>query len=77
METELVMKNQYIRQLEGDIKQIKQMAVEENMQYLRHTLVKFLWKFPFLVLLAASPISDYSSSRSSLAVALGKFSGRC
>ena len=42
METELVMKNQYIRQLEGDIKQIKQMAVEENMQYLRHTLVKFL-----------------------------------
>lgn len=42
-----------------------------------HTLVKFLWKFPFLVLLAASPISDYSSSRSSLAVALGKFSGRC
>ena len=42
MEAELTMKNQYIRELEGDMKQIKQMAVEENMQYLRHTLVKFL-----------------------------------
>ena len=28
----------------------------------RHALVKFLWKFPFFVLLAASPISDYSGS---------------
>ena len=44
MEAELAMKNQYIRELEGDMKQIKQMAVEENMQYLRHTLVKFLIK---------------------------------
>ena len=42
MEAELAMKNNYIRELEGDMKQIKQMAVEENMQYLRHTLVKFL-----------------------------------
>lgn len=42
MEAELSLKNQYIHELEGDIKQIKQMAVEENMQYLRHTLVKFL-----------------------------------
>ena len=42
MEAELTLKNQYIHELEGDMKQIKQMAVEENMQYLRHTLVKFL-----------------------------------
>lgn len=42
MEAELSLKNQYIHELEGDMKQIKQMAVEENMQYLRHTLVKFL-----------------------------------
>lgn len=39
---ELIIKNKYITDLEGDVKQLKAMAVAENMQYLRHTLVKFL-----------------------------------
>ena len=42
LQTELELKNKYIQELTGDMEQIKAMAVEENMQYLRHTLVKFL-----------------------------------
>lgn len=42
MQQELVLKNQYITDLEGDLKQLKAIAAKENMQYLRHTLVKFL-----------------------------------
>ena len=39
---ELEVKTQYIQDLEGDVKQIKTMTAQENVQYLRHTLVKFL-----------------------------------
>lgn len=42
LQQELLLKNRYISDLEGDVKQLKAMAVAENMQYLRHTLVKFL-----------------------------------
>ena len=39
---ELQLKDQYIHDLEGDVKQLKAMGTAENIQYLRHTLVKFL-----------------------------------
>lgn len=39
---ELEVKTQYIQDLEGDVKQMKTMTAQENVQYLRHTLVKFL-----------------------------------
>lgn len=39
---EMEMKNKYISDLEGDMKQLKSMNASENMQYMRHTLVKFL-----------------------------------
>ena len=42
LQQELLLKNRYISDLEGDVKQLKAMAVAENIQYLRHTLVKFL-----------------------------------
>ena len=42
LQQELLLKNRYISDLEGDVKQLNAMAVAENMQYLRHTLVKFL-----------------------------------
>ena len=42
LKQELVLKNKYIHELEGDVKQLRAIAVAENMQYLRHTLVKFL-----------------------------------
>lgn len=42
LQQELLLKNKYIGDLEGDIKQLKAITVTENMQYLRHTLVKFL-----------------------------------
>ena len=42
LEAELTLKDQYITGLEGDMKQMKAMHSKENMQYMRHTLVKFL-----------------------------------
>ena len=42
LDVELKLKNKYISELEGDMKQMKSMTGKENMQYLRHTLVKFL-----------------------------------
>ena len=42
LDMELKLKNKYISELEGDMKQMKSMTAKENMQYLRHTLVKFL-----------------------------------
>jgi hypothetical protein len=42
MQKELEIKDTYIKELEGDVKQLKAISVAENMQYLRHTLVKFL-----------------------------------
>lgn len=41
-EKELELKTQYIQELEGDLKQMKAISAQESMQYLRHTLVKFL-----------------------------------
>ena len=42
LDVELKLKNKYISELEGDMKQMKSMTGKENMQYLRHTLVKLL-----------------------------------
>ena len=42
LQQEVEMKNKYIAELEGDMKQMKIISVSENMQYMRHTLVKFL-----------------------------------